>query len=71
MKHRRKKNRDLSRQNKANSVVVGTIYSQIALDGIQSMMKICKSVITAAGKDTQQMQIIDGCKLSTQLLEIT
>ena len=51
-------------------MVVGTIYLQIALDGIQSMMKICKSVITAAGKDTQQMQIIDGCKLSTQLLEI-
>ena len=40
-----KRNRDVVRQNKATSVVAGTIYSNISKDGINSMAEMSKIVL--------------------------
>lgn len=40
-----KRNRDVIRQNKATSVVAGTIYSYICKDGIKNMAEMSKVVL--------------------------
>ena len=65
-----KRNRDILRQNKATSVVAGTIYSYICEDGIKNMGKMSDIVLKEDGQhlsidNKERLQFISDCSKSS------